>query len=153
MPRLPRRGFIGGLTLLLSIAFAQQAFPQTHAGTSAPQTAAARRPLRMLALGDSVMWGQGLRDENKFSHRLRNWLCEQRGGGVCQNEEDVQLHVEAHSGAVIGEPKKDRDKAAAERFVREVAPVRYYGEVNTGYPTVGGRLSWRDATTRKIQSP
>jgi lysophospholipase L1-like esterase len=140
MPCFPRHGFISGLALLLSIAFAQQAFPQTSVGPSAPQTAAARHPLRILALGDSVMWGQGLRDENKFSYKLRDWLCKQRGGGVCQSKEDVQLHVEAHSGAVIGEPERDRDKAAAERFIREVAPVRYYGEVNNGYPTVGGQI-------------
>lgn len=141
MLSLPRRGLIIGLTLLLCINAAQQAFPQTYAGHSAHKSAAGRRPLRILALGDSVMWGQGLSDKNKFSHRLRDWLCEQRGGGVCQNKEDVQLHTEAHSGAVIGEPKKDRDKAVAERFIREIAPVRFYGEVNNGYPTVGGQIT------------
>jgi hypothetical protein len=141
MPCLSRRVLITGLTLLFGLFLAQQAFAQTSAGLSVPQTTAARRPLRIVALGDSVMWGQGLCDKNKFSHRLREWLCEHRGGGVCQNKGDVQLHVEAHSGAVIGEPKKDRDEAAAERFIREIAPVRYYGEVNHPYPTVGGQIT------------
>lgn len=141
MPRLVRRGFIGGLTLVLGVCAAQPAFPQTNADPSARRSGAPRRPLRILALGDSVMWGQGLLDEDKFSHRVSKWLCEQRGGGTCRNKEDVQLHVEAHSGAVIAEPKKgSRDEKTEERFTREVAPVRYYGEVNNAYPTVGGQI-------------
>ena len=138
MPRLSHCGLIIGLTLLLIITAAQQALPQTYVGPAAPQ--AARRPLRILTLGDSVMWGQGLYDENKFSHRLRDWLCKLRSGGICQNKEDVQLHVEAHSGAIIAEPKMEKDKALEERFLREVAPIRYYGEVNNAYPTVGGQI-------------
>lgn len=140
MPRLHRRGFIVGSTLLLTIAVAQQVFPQTNAGPSAPQIAAARRPLRILALGDSVMWGQGLKDENKFSYRLREWLCEQRGSGVCRDKEDVQLHVEAHSGAIIAQPNKGKDMETEERFIRDVAPIRYCGEVNNAYPTLGGQI-------------
>ena len=50
--------------------------------------------LQMLVLGDSIMWGQGLRDEEKFSSRVKCWLQE-------KTNREVKLHVEAHSGAVI----------------------------------------------------
>ena len=51
-------------------------------------------PLQMLVLGDSIMWGQGLREEEKFSSRVKCWLEE-------KTNREVKVHVEAHSGAVI----------------------------------------------------
>jgi lysophospholipase L1-like esterase len=51
-------------------------------------------PLQMLVLGDSIMWGQGLREEEKFSSRVKCWLQE-------KTDREVKVHVEAHSGAVI----------------------------------------------------
>jgi len=51
-------------------------------------------PLQMLVLGDSVMWGQGLREEEKFSSRVKCWLQD-------KTNREVKVHVEAHSGAVI----------------------------------------------------
>lgn len=141
MSCLSRRVFLRGLTLLLLCSVvAQYTFSKTFIGLAASQTPVAKRPLRMLVLGDSVMWGQGLLDENKFSYRLRNWLCEQRGNAGCQNKEDVHLHVEAHSGAIVSRPKKKKDKEEEERFTRNVAPIRFYGEVNNPYPTVWGQV-------------
>ncbi len=51
-------------------------------------------PLHMLVIGDSIMWGQGLREEEKFSTRGKCWLQ----GKI---DRPVNVHVEAHSGAVI----------------------------------------------------
>jgi lysophospholipase L1-like esterase len=51
-------------------------------------------PLQMLVLGDSIMWGQGLREDEKFSSRVKCWLQE-------KTNREVRVHVEAHSGAVI----------------------------------------------------
>jgi lysophospholipase L1-like esterase len=51
-------------------------------------------PLHMLVIGDSIMWGQGLRDEEKFSSRVKCWLEE-------KTDREVRVLVEAHSGAVI----------------------------------------------------
>ena len=51
---------------------------------------------QVLFLGDSVVWGQGLREEDKFSTSLIQWL----------NEFHPDLRafksVKAHSGAIIG---------------------------------------------------
>ncbi|MCA1816944.1 MAG: hypothetical protein LC746_11140 [Acidobacteria bacterium] len=141
MPNLSRRYFLRGSALLLGGVVLRRAAPSSLVRLAAARVAdAPGRPLRVLALGDSVMWGQGLRDEHKFTHKLRDWLCEQRGGGGCRNEEDVQLHVEAHSGAVVARPDDDAGRAAEERFTRDIAPVRYYGEVNHAYPTLWGQL-------------
>jgi lysophospholipase L1-like esterase len=66
------------------------------AGCSDPvkPSAAAAGPLQMLVLGDSIMWGQGLREEEKISSRVKCWLQEKTG-------REVNIHVEAHSGAII----------------------------------------------------
>jgi len=51
----------------------------------------------MIVFGDSIMWGQGLNDANKFStlvsNRLATYLSAQ---GI-----SVDLHVFAHSGATV----------------------------------------------------
>jgi lysophospholipase L1-like esterase len=94
----------------------------------------------MLVLGDSVMWGQGLAEEHKFSYLVRQWICEQRNNGSCPDNEDVQIHVEAHSGALIAKPEKESQKKEEDRFTRNVAPVKYPGEVSSYYPTIWGQV-------------
>jgi hypothetical protein len=51
-------------------------------------------PLDMLVLGDSIMWGQGLKTTDKAWWRLKNWLQEKTG-------RRVRERIEAHSGAAI----------------------------------------------------
>ncbi|HEY3040145.1 MAG TPA: SGNH/GDSL hydrolase family protein [Pyrinomonadaceae bacterium] len=79
-------------------------------------------PLQMLVLGDSIMWGQGLREEEKFSSRVKCWLQE-------KTNREVKVHVEAHSGAVIV-----ADSAAMLSFTTAA------GEVNLATPTVNEQL-------------
>ena len=54
----------------------------------------AEDPMQMLVLGDSIMWGQGLKPEQKFSWRVKCWLQEKTG-------REVQTRIEAHSGALL----------------------------------------------------
>lgn len=78
-------------------------------------------PLQMLVIGDSIMWGQGLREEEKFSTRVKCWLQE-------KTDREVKLHVEAHSGAVIsGSPSEQRFSSSD-------------GEVNMTSPTINEQL-------------
>src|SRR5688500_464062 len=65
-------------------------------------------PLRMLVLGDSIMWGQGLREEEKFSSRVKCWLQE-------KTNREVKVHVEAHSGAVISAESEARLNFTSDR--------------------------------------
>jgi len=135
----PRRGQRALLvfTIIFSIVAIQS---RTIRPVARAESTKAKRPFRMLVLGDSVMWGQGLADEHKFSYMVRQWICERRNNGSCPDKEDVQVHVEAHSGAVIAKPEKDNQKKEEDRFTRDVAPVRYPGEVNNDYPTVWGEV-------------
>lgn len=53
------------------------------------------RVVNMLILGDSISWGQGLKDEHKAWFLVKSWLELNTG-------REVHVQVEAHSGAVIG---------------------------------------------------
>ncbi len=77
---------IGFLALAANSSFAQQPAPDSKP--------IARNPLHMLVLGDSIMWGQGLKTPDKSWWRLKNWLQEKTG-------RDVIERIEAHSGAAI----------------------------------------------------
>jgi hypothetical protein len=89
LKRINRPGILFGLLALLLIA-APGAFADCP--NQAPPTGS--DPLHMLVLGDSIMWGQGLRDDEKFSSRVKCWLQE-------KTERQVLVQVEAHSGAVL----------------------------------------------------
>ncbi len=52
--------------------------------------------LRMVVLGDSVTWGQGLSEDAKFSILVKGWL-------ETQLNSRIDIEVLAHSGAVIQE--------------------------------------------------
>jgi len=81
------------------------------------------RPLNMLVLGDSISWGQGLKDEHKAWHQTKTWLKETTG-------REVRERIEAHSGAVIG--------TAEERGV--TSSVLLDGEVNRAVPTINEQI-------------
>ena len=61
---------------------------------------AANDPLNMLVVGDSIMWGQGLKPERKFWWRIKCWLQEKTG-------RVVKERIEAHSGASIESASAD----------------------------------------------
>jgi lysophospholipase L1-like esterase len=79
------------------------------------------RSFNVLVLGDSVMWGQGLRPENKSWHHLKIWLAQQTGRSVTERNE-------AHSGAVIEAANADETRVADD------------GEVNVAVPTLNRQL-------------
>ena len=87
-----------------------------------PVKPSASGPLQMLVIGDSIMWGQGLREEEKFSARVKCWLQE-------RIERKVMAHVEAHSGAIIS------GAATTERIFSTGS-----GEVNLATPTINEQL-------------
>jgi len=83
---------------------------------------AASEPLEMLVLGDSIMWGQGLKPEEKFTWRIKCWLQE-------KTNREVRQQVFAHSGALLS-----ADPASAPRFKSND------GEVNLPYPSINEEL-------------
>jgi hypothetical protein len=91
-----------------------------------PQPAADGQSVRdfnLLVLGDSIEWGQGLKDDHKAWYLVKTWLETSAG-------RKVRTRVEAHSGAVIGSPG---DSAGN--------PVPSLdGEVNRGLPSVNNQI-------------
>ncbi len=81
------------------------------------QRVSSSRPFNLLVLGDSIMWGQGLKQENKAWYQMKLWLAQRTGRAV--NE-----RIEAHSGAVIENESVEQSR------------VRVDGEVNVAQPTI-----------------
>jgi len=109
--------FAIGLSVFLSL-MAGSAFAQCPGDVKS----SADGPLRMLVLGDSIMWGQGLKQERKFWWRVKCWLEEKTGREVIEK-------VVAHSGAHLdnsytGPPRVNSND----------------GEVNLPFPTVNEQL-------------
>lgn len=59
--------------------------------------AAAARPIYMVALGDSIMWGQGLDDHQKFQSKIASWIQ-----STHPDKRPVKRWNFAHSGATLG---------------------------------------------------
>ena len=84
-------------------------FFSTDAFSQRPQTAAASdRPVNVLVLGDSISWGQGLKDEHKASSLVKSWLEQQTG-------REVRQMIQAHSGAIIGSARSPKTRRRATR--------------------------------------
>ena len=83
------------------------------------QTRAEVRPFEMLVLGDSVVWGQGLNEANKFYTKVRVALERELPGN-----RKVRQVVEAHSGAVIA-PKKPKSCPTAPGEVPIATPTLF----------------------------
>ena len=49
--------------------------------------------LKIVVLGDSVPWGQGLLDEHKYANQIAAELCQSPA---------TDIYMLAHSGAIIG---------------------------------------------------
>ena len=79
------------------------------------------RPYHLVVLGDSIPWGQGLRDADKFSTLVQQWLAQRLNG------RHVVKWTFAHSGAVIGPDSHDASPALP-------------GEVPIRYPSVIAQL-------------
>lgn len=93
----------------------------------------APRQLNMLVLGDSIAWGQGLKDDHKAWHLVKTWLQETTG-------RVVRERVEAHSGAVIGSTETTRISSTE----------MLDGEVNRAVPTVNEQI---DAALKSYADP
>ena len=96
-------------------------YGQTPPANTTPRS---ERVLNLLVLGDSISWGQGLKDEHKAWFLVKRWLELNTG-------REVRAKVEAHSGAVIG---------ALESGVDPLTDYSLDGELSRAYPTVNDQV-------------
>ena len=83
--------------IIIRVSFAATCLVVFAAATVFSQTSLDQqtgRPLNMLVLGDSILWGQGLKTEHKSWYHVKVWLEKTTGRAVIER-------VEAHSGAII----------------------------------------------------
>lgn len=124
------------LTLLLGLlAFILTAATSAFADCPNQTTPPANDALHMLVIGDSIMWGQGLREDEKFSTRVKCWLED-------KTNREVKVHVEAHSGAVMsGVSPAQPLYATSDKEVNMTSPtineeldqaVNFYQGIETG---------------------
>ena len=105
-------------------------FFSTDSFSQRPPTAAASdRPVNVLVLGDSISWGQGLKDEHKASSLVKSWLEQQTG-------REVRQMIQAHSGAIIGSAELSEDKTARD------AAAELDGELSRAYPTINDQIDY-----------
>jgi len=84
----------------------------------------------MICLGDSVMWGQGLRDSSKFTYLVQAWLQRKLP------DRPVNRFVYARSGATITtDPKFDETR------IKPWMNDRALGEVPCSWPYVNQQLA------------
>ena len=92
-----RRSFIGGtLAAALGVAWGRfDGLAQEASRWQRGRLRVAAEPFRMVTLGDSIMWGQGLAEPMKFRNIVSDWI----GGAL--NGRAVKQFGYAHSGAQI----------------------------------------------------
>ncbi len=110
-------------------------FVLTAAAQTAPttgQSSVTSRELNMLVLGDSILWGQGLKEEHKSWYLVKKWLEDSAGVRVRER-------IEAHAGAVIGVAGTSPPKT-----------LTLYGEISSAWPTLHDQV---DDALRAIDDP
>jgi lysophospholipase L1-like esterase len=111
------------LVLTASIAFGQS-IPTDSSSQS-------QRPIQMLVIGDSILWGQGLKPESKTWYLVKRWLENTTGRKVVER-------IKAHSGAVIERTSATNDLTSNN------------GEVNLALPTLHDEL---DSALKEYSDP
>ncbi|HVH72820.1 MAG TPA: hypothetical protein VNB49_17160, partial [Candidatus Dormibacteraeota bacterium] len=92
--------------------------PPPTCGPSSVAALAPNRPFNIVTLGDSIMWGQGLPDGQKFRDDVAGWFQAQFGA----SRQVIQIPTKSHSGAIIA---VDRDRESS-----------FPGEVPDDYPSI-----------------
>jgi hypothetical protein len=135
-----RRQFLKAAAAGAAIGSAYLAFGDVAAALARPRilhwtgSTAVGGQFTMVVIGDSIMWGQGLKEEYKFPTLVGNWIKSQLSGSP------VSTYRYAHSGAVL--------KANEEKDAKPATP----GEVPNAYPSIPA-LFWKVASDLTPETP
>lgn len=130
---LSRRDFLGRLGLALAGSSLFPRFVQAQSVKS----------FDIVVAGDSFVWGQGLREKDKFYSIIADWLA----NDVFRGSRQVRLTVKAHSGARI--LIADKKLAGMER-VGQPTDRTYYPEADVSFPSI---LTQIDSARRDFADP
>lgn len=86
-------------------------------------------PYRFLVVGDSLVWGQGLSESDKFYSLTAQWLRKDHFHG----DRRVDLKVKAHSGSTI---KLHDDEVQGLQKLGRSESEYFHPEVNVGFPSI-----------------
>ena len=119
-----RREFVIGVSAAAASLFISRASFPLDAGS---------RPFDILVIGDSLVWGQGLNEEQKFYRIIKEWIRDD----VWADEGRVRVNVKAHSGATIN--LSDAEAGALLAAEGDVASG-VHPEINVSFPTIKKQL-------------
>ncbi|MGH9946242.1 MAG: hypothetical protein ACRD6X_03490 [Pyrinomonadaceae bacterium] len=117
---LTRREFLRSLAA--SAVFSHLARPASFFSTK-------ENPFEFLVIGDSLIWGQGLKEKDKTYTLVADWLRTEAFG----SRREVNLRVEAHSGATI---TFHEDEAEKYRKAGRDETYYYPPEINVNFPSM-----------------
>jgi len=89
------------------------------------------KPFEFLVVGDSVIWGQGLEEKDKFYSLTADWL---RGR---MPSRAVNMKVKAHSGSTLKFHRIEAEKYAK---IGRDENFYYKPEVNVGFPSISKQI-------------
>ena len=120
MNKLSRRSFLallGASSAYMALAPRSLAFPDPDG------------EFEMLVVGDSLVWGQGLKEDEKFYGLTKTWLRDD----IFKGNRKVNVKVMAHSGATI---KLSEEERTALHNAGKDGTKRYHPEINLSFPTI-----------------
>lgn len=139
MTNFSRRDFLKAFGAFAGMALAGRNVFSSPGWLSAENSEA----FKFLVVGDSLVWGQGLQEEDKFYFLTKNWLKEEVFGGNRQ----VNLKVKAHSGARIS--LHDYEREALKNAGKDGTKF-YYPEINVSFPSIRTQI---DLARREYENP
>ncbi|MBS1793157.1 MAG: hypothetical protein JSS81_04850 [Acidobacteria bacterium] len=137
MTNFSRRQFLKQLGALAAVCLT------ARAGRPSFELPEADRPFDFLVVGDSLIWGQGLEEKDKFYTLTKNWLENEFFAG----RRRVELKMKAHSGATIF---LHDDEAAALKKTGRTENTFFDPEVAVGFPSIKAQL---DNAKAEYESP
>jgi lysophospholipase L1-like esterase len=135
MTEYSRRAFLKTIAALAGLSLT--------ARSQFSQPPAVVKPFEFLVVGDSIISGQGLAENQRSYYLVKQWLETE----VFENLRKVELKVKAHSGASIN-LRPNETAALKKAGVDENKP--YPGEVNLTFPSITSQV---DTTIKEYADP
>ena len=105
------------------------AFVLATRGAGALAESDEKRAFEFLVVGDSIIWGQGLAEKDKFCSLTADWLRKE----VFAGRRDVDLKMKAHSGSTL---RFHKDEAEKYKKAGRDESYSYDPELTVSFPSI-----------------